>query len=217
MRGFGSQSRVMVLSVAVTSLWATLATAIPASAQALDPAVAEPPEAAWYVVGDVAGDDWPAALDRFAGFGDRLAIGDEGGRSVAVGLTFSNADAGRILSFSTPTPVLGEDSEDRFTFLVSGAYDWHTGTIVTPRFMAGVGVSYLDPSGGQNRVRSQGIPTVDLAPAAQLGIGAEVSISEAFDVNAEYRASVRGVSDSAGSDTGPQVDQKFMIGAKIRF
>ncbi|MFX4222275.1 MAG: hypothetical protein ACMVO3_15585 [Thalassobaculum sp.] len=217
MRFFWSQSRRMAIAVAAVSLGTTLATATPGLAQTRDSVAADPPAAEWYVVGNIGADDRSAGFNRFAGFDDRLAVGDESRRPVALGLTFSNAEADRTLSFTAPSPVLGDEAEDRFTFLVSGAYDWHTGTIVTPRFMAGVGVSYLDPNGAPTRLRSYGAPATDLAPAAQLGIGAEVSISEALDLNAEYRASVRGPADGSGSEIGPQVDQKFMIGAKIRF
>lgn len=175
-----------------------------------------PPPAQWYVVGDI-GASRPAGIDRFAGFDDRLTAGDVDRGSTALGLTFSNAESDRVLHFTAPSSVPGDQAEDRFTFLVSGAYDWHTGTIVTPRFMAGVGVSYLDLDGTPTRLRPDRSPLGDLAPAAQVGIGAEVSISGALDLNAEYRASMRGNADTGRSDLEPQLDQKFTIGARLRF
>lgn len=205
---------------AVAALVALFAAATPVSAQTALTDTASgtdgPPPAQWYVVGDVGGERL-AGIDRFAGFDDRLTAGDAVRGPIALGLTFSNAESDRTLRFTAPSSVPGEQAEDRFTFLVSGAYDWHTGTIVTPRFMAGVGVSYLDPDGVPTRLRPDGSPVGDLAPAAQVGIGAEVSISGALDLNAEYRASVRGSADTGRSDLDPQLDQKFMIGAKLRF
>jgi opacity protein-like surface antigen len=176
---------------------------------------ADAPPAAWYVVGnfDRSGHD---EIDGFVGFDDRRVLADEGAGGVGLGLTFSNAEADRTLNFTAPSTDLGGDSEDRFTFLVSGAYDWHTGTIVTPRFMAGVGVSYVDPNAVPTRLRQDGGAAGDMAPAMQVGIGADVSLSSALDLSAEYRASVRGGADP-GSQQEPQVDQKFMIGAKLRF
>lgn len=196
--------------------------AAPAGAQTLDTVPSlqtsknEPSAAAWYVVGDVDRAD-NDAVTGFAGFDDRLVIGDADRRRVALGLTFSNAEADRTLDFTAPSPVLDSDAEDRFTFLVSGAYDWHTGTIVTPRFMAGVGISYLDPSTAPTRMRQDGSPGTDVTPAMQVGIGADVAISGALGLSAEYRASVRGATEAGGAEQDPQVDQKFMIGAKLRF
>ena len=178
-------------------------------------AESETPPASWYVVGKFDGAP-RSEIDGFAGFGDRRVLADEGARGVGLGLTFSNAEADRTLRFTAPSTDLGGNAEDRFTFLVSGAYDWHTGTIVTPRFMAGVGVSYLDPNAVPTRLRQDGAGG-EMAPAMQVGIGADVSLSSALDLSAEYRASVRGAADPSGSEQDPQLDQKFMIGAKLRF
>ncbi|WP_281685205.1 hypothetical protein [Thalassobaculum salexigens] len=178
-------------------------------------AAKDAPPAAWYVVGNFDRDDH-TEIDRFVGFDDRRVLADEGTRGMGLGLTFSNAEAERTLSFTAPSTDLGGDAEDRFTFLVSGAYDWHTGTIVTPRFMAGVGVSYLDSNAVPTRLRQDGGAGGEMAPAMQVGIGADVSLSASLDLSAEYRASVRGAADS-GVEQEPQLDQKFMIGARLRF
>ncbi|WPZ33047.1 hypothetical protein T8K17_17585 [Thalassobaculum sp. OXR-137] len=201
---------------------AVLCLALPASAQTLTPdqtlatnqlpaGSVEPPSASWYVVGDFGRHD-PGALDFNGGFDDRQTFT---GGGVGLGVTFSNAEPDRTLSFTAPT--MEGEAEDRFTFLVSGAYDWHTGTIVTPRFMAGVGVSYLDPNGAPVRMRQEIGAGADMTPTAQVGFGADVSISNSLDLSAEYRASVRGAGDSGGAEQTPQVSQKFMIGAKLRF
>lgn len=173
------------------------------------------PPASWYVVGNVSRDG-QSDMDTFVGFDDRRVLADEGAGGVGLGLTFSNAEADRTLSFTAPSTDLGGDSADRFTFLVSGAYDWHTGTIVTPRFMAGVGISYLDPNTVPTKLRQDGGGVGEMAPAMQVGIGADVSLSDSLDLSAEYRASVRGAAD-AGAEQDPYLDQKFMIGAKLRF
>lgn len=196
-----------------------LASASLVHAQSADAPAGDDRTGAWYVVGDL-GEDMARGqsnLDGFAGFDDRLVVGEDERRRVTLGLTFSNAEADRTLSFTAPTPASDADGEDRFTFLVSGAYDWHTGTIVTPRFMAGVGISYLDPDVVPARIRQDGTGDGDLAPAMQVGIGADVAISGTLDLSAEYRASVRGATETGRAESDPQVDQKFMIGARIRF
>jgi len=211
---------IWIAALAVAAVWAPgVVDAQTVSSETLETSRAAQPPASWYVVGDIdrtTGLGAPSAIDAFAAFGDRLMVGDEERRRIALGLTFSNTEADRALTFTAPSPSLDGDAEDRFTFLVSGAYDWHTGTIVTPRFMAGVGVSYLDPDATPSRL-SDGHQGSDVTPAMQVGIGADVAVSGALDLSAEYRASVRGASDTNDTERDPQVDQKFMLGAKIRF
>lgn len=222
MSGIRFQEWHGMTTAAAAGVAAALLLATPVAAQTVDNAQAltiaapEAPAASWYVVGDIEHAEG-GGVEGFAGFDDRLVIGNEARRAVGLGLTFSNAEANRTLSFTAPSPVLQGDGEDRFTFLVSGAYDWHTGTIVTPRFMAGVGVSYLDPNTVPTRLRSEDAPGSDIAPAMQVGIGADVAISSSLDLSAEYRASVRGAAETGGVEQNPQLDQKFMIGAKLRF
>jgi opacity protein-like surface antigen len=175
------------------------------------------PAGAWYVVGDIEGQGARAPLDRFAGVDDRFGVDDAESPRVALGVTFSNGAADRVMDFTAPSPTEGEDIEDRFTFLVSGAYDWHTGTMVTPRFMAGVGLSYLDPTANGTRIRQDDADRSNVAPAMQLGIGADVTISNSLDLSAEYRASFRGGVEYGGAERDQQLDQKFVLGAKIRF
>lgn len=233
MSGSRVQHRLWSSAVSVAAVSATLCLATPADAQTLTPsqtlsstpasdgstsaaAAMNAPPAAWYVVGNFDRQNH-SEMDGFVGFDDRHVLADEGARGVGLGLTFSNAQAERTLRFTAPSTDMGGDSEDRFTFLVSGAYDWHTGTIVTPRFMAGVGVSYLDPNAVPTRLRQDSGAGGEMAPAMHVGIGADVSVSSSFDLSAEYRASVRGATDPGGTEPEPQVDQKFMIGAKLRF
>lgn len=233
MSGSRVQHRRRTSAASVAAVAALLCLALPAGAQTLTPSQAlsstpvpaspgnasvatDAQPAAWYVVGNF-DREAHSEIDGFVGFDDRHVLADEGQRGVGLGLTFSNAEADRTLRFTAPSTDLGGGSEDRFTFLVSGAYDWHTGTIVTPRFMAGVGVSYLDPNGVPTRLRQDGGPGGEMTPAAQVGIGADVSVSSALDFSAEYRASVRGAADPGNPEQDPQVDQKFMIGAKLRF
>lgn len=191
-----------------------------ASAQTLDstpsltdvPRTDDPrtPAGSWYVVGN-------GTVDRFAGFHDRFALGETERQRVSLGLTFSNGGAGRAFDFTASAPGDDRTGDDRFTFLVSGAYDWHTGTIVTPRFMAGVGVSYLNLETGAAGVRQDTDGGQDVAPAMQVGFGADVAISSSLDLSAEYRASYRGAGDNSSAERETQIDQKFMLGAKIRF
>ena len=223
MSGSRIQHRDWTSVASAAAVTVVLCLALPASAQTLTPAqsltatpaptveAAEGPTAAWYVVGGF-GRNESGTMDFGNGFDDRSVLPGVG---TGLGVTFSNADPDQTLSFTAP--AMDGESEDRFTFLVSGAYDWHTGTIVTPRFMAGVGVSYLDPNPVPMRLR-QGVGAgSDMTPAAQVGIGADVSISTSLDLSAEYRASVRGATDTGGVEQDPQVSQKFMLGAKIRF
>lgn len=229
MSGSRVQYRLRTTAAGAVAVAALLCLTMPAGSQTLTPsqtlsntpapgtaaASSDTPPAAWYVVGSFDRDS-QSDIDGFVGFDDRHVLADEGAGGVGLGLTFSNAEPDRTLSFTAPSTDLGGDAEDRFTFLVSGAYDWHTGTIVTPRFMAGVGVSYLDPNAVPTRLRQDGGAGGEMAPAMQVGIGADVSLSSSLDLSAEYRASVRGAAEP-GADPEPQVDQKFMIGAKLRF
>ena len=190
---------------------AVLLTGVAASATAQ---TQQDTEAAWYVVGDV-DTRFAAPSDRLDPYSDRLVTGQNEER-VALGLTLTNR-AADSLNLVAPTPAPSQASGDRFTFLVSGAYDWHTGTIVTPRLMAGVGLSYLGTDPMTFRPPASTSDRSDLAPAMQLGIGADVAVTGSLDLSAEYRAFYRGGAEVGGTERDPQIDQKFMLGAKIRF
>ncbi len=202
--GFGVAMAALAVFVAFS--------AAPLAAAALDSGDKQP---AWYVVGDI--DHRGAAVaDVSGGYADRMAPGDDV-EQVSLGLTLTNATTSHPLGFGSQAPGAGPDDQDRFTFLVSGAYDWQTGTIVTPRFMAGVGLSYYDadaPSGRNVSALSDG---GEMAPAMHLGLGADFAITGSLGLSAEYRAFYRGATEVGGTERDPQIDQKFMLGAKIRF
>jgi len=181
-----------------------------ASMIASAPAVAdsEPSKPTWYIVGGQA--------DAPSGDGDRVGLGGEA-RHVDFGLAFSNAPGTNLIQFATGRATARDERGDGYTFLISGAYDFHTGTLVTPRILAGAGFSYFDPASA--RIRAATDPTVGegLAPTMHIGFGADFDIGAHWAVSAEYRASYQGETQGEGRLGEARLDQKFTLGAKLRF
>lgn len=189
---------IIVTSAAIVAVMAT-------SVQAADEKSL--PESTWYVVGD--------RLDRAALGEDRLTA-DALTQRVQLGLTYSNTPGTDVLAV-TASPGTGiVDETTGYSFLVAGAYDWRTGSIVTPRIMAGVGFSYLDQGRPGDRVAASSVRD-DLAPTFQLGFGANFDVGDSWGFTAEYQAFYRGATELEGRLGDPEVSQKFMLGAKVRF
>lgn len=162
----------------------------------------------WYIVG---GPEEIGTTDV-----DRLAAMQRPPR-IDFGLTFSRVAAGDIISFTSgPTPPRPEGSGG-YAFLVSGAYDFETGTLVTPRIVGGVGVSYLP--NGSTSVLAENNPTTrqDMTPTAHIGFGADFDLGDTWAVSAEYRALYLGETEREGRLNESRLDQKFTVGARIRF
>lgn len=190
---------------ALAALVAGLAVCLPGAASAGE---ASSESATWYIVG--------GPEETEATYGNRLALAQRQSR-VDLGLTFSRVAAGDIISFTSgPTPPRSESSGG-YAFLVSGAYDFETGTLVTPRIVGGVGVSYL-PNGSPGALAGHD-PTArqDMTPTAHIGFGAGFDLGDTWAVSAEYRALYLGETEREGRLTESRLDQKFTVGAKIRF
>lgn len=165
------------------------------------------PESTWYVVGD--------RFDRTALGEDRLTA-DALTQRVQLGLTYSNTPGTDVLAV-TASPSTGVvDEITGYSFLVAGAYDWRTGSIITPRIMAGVGFSYLDQGRPSDRVATSGVRD-DVAPTLQVGFGADFDVGDSWGFTAEYQAFYRGATELEGRLNDSEVSQKFVLGAKIRF
>lgn len=164
-------------------------------------------QSSWYIVGD--------RINGSAVGDDRLTA-DAFTRRVQLGLTYSNTSGTDILSVTAPSSVMVADETTGYSFLVSGAYDWRTSSIVTPRVMAGIGFSYLDQGRPNDRTAVAGSRD-DVAPTLQLGLGADVEMSSSWDFTAEYRAFYRGSTELDGYLGESEMSQKFLLGAKIRF
>lgn len=167
-----------------------------------------PDSATWYVVGG------PESAPN--GFGNRAA--DEAHPSkVDFGLTFSRISPRDIITFTSGPTKPQLERAGGYSFLVSGAYDFETGTLVTPRIIGGIGVSYLgDTEAG---AASDSDPTIrrDMAPTALIGFGADFDLGDTWAVSAEYRAMYLGETEREGRLGESRLDQKFTVGAKIRF
>ncbi len=181
---------------------------VASAAFADEPAQTRSDSATWYVVGGPEADT-PARTYR-----ERSPDGQRSSR-VDVGVTLSRLSPADIMTF-TAGPAAAERTGS-YAFLVSGAYDFDTGTLVTPRILGGVGVSYLgaDRAGGF----SAGDPTArqDMAPTAQIGFGANFDLGDNWALSAEYRAQYLGETERPGSLGESRLDQKFTVGARIRF
>ncbi|GHD48580.1 hypothetical protein GCM10017083_19830 [Thalassobaculum fulvum] len=167
-----------------------------------------PDTASWYIVGG------PEAAP--AGFGGRA--GDEGRPSrVDFGVTFSRISPRDIITFTAGPTKPQPERSGGYSFLVSGAYDFETGTLVTPRIVGGIGVSYLGDTPGGASSGSDPTARQDVAPTALIGFGADFDLGDTWAVSAEYRAMYLGETERDGRLGESRLDQKFTVGAKIRF
>ncbi len=172
----------------------------------------EPKPAAdeWYVVGGA--DDSPKT------FRDYLTFDPRAGR-VDFGVVFSQVSGNEMMAFTSgPTSPRSERLDDR-ALMVSGTYDFQTGTMVTPRIVGGVGVSYLGLGGAASGALGTVDPSVrdEMAATAHIGFGADFDLGDSWAVSAAYQAMFVGENDREGRLGESRLDQKFVVGAKVRF
>ena len=165
------------------------------------------PAATWYIVGGP--EDGPAVR------GDRLGL-DSRPRA-DFGVTFSGVSAGDVITFTSGATSPGAEHDDRYSFLVSGAYDFETGTMVTPRIVGGVGLSYLGAGAAGRLTDADPTARSDMAPTARIGLGADFELGNYLAVSAEYSAMYLGETEREGRLGESRLDQKFTVGAKVRF
>lgn len=184
------------------------------AALALEP-LSDADPAPWYVVGNVWG---PVGGEKAAAGAedDRLVVDDLMSRQLRIDFNYGAGEQPSVLSFSEDGRIGGLGT-GAYTLMFSGSYDVRTGTAITPRISAGVGVaSRFDGVGlgipGQDPSRAD-----DMAPAFQLGLGADYAVSDNWAFSAEYRAFYEGASETEAGPVDPRVSQQFTVGAKIRF
>ncbi len=164
--------------------------------------------ATWYIVGGP--EDVPS------NYGDKLAIGSRPAR-IDFGVTFARTPSRDLVNFTSGPTSPRSEGDAGYAFLVSGAYGIETGTLVTPRIVGGIGVSSLGIR--PDRAPGDGDPTTrqEMAPTALIGFGADFDLGDSWALSAEYRAMYLGETEQDGRLTESRLDQKFVVGAKIRF
>gem|GEM_PF-737695 len=203
-----AQPHRLMFQVALAAFFTGVIAGVPNLALADKAASASSDTTIWYIVGGPEGAP--------ANYGDRLTAVSRPSR-VDVGVTLSRLSPADVIAFTSGSTSPGAERAGGYAFLVSGAYDFDTGTLVTPRIVGGVGVSYL---GAERRSSSgTGDPTADqdMAPTAQIGFGADFDLGDTWALSAEYRAMYLGETERPGSLGESRLDQKFTVGAKIRF
>ena len=163
--------------------------------------------ATWYIVG---------GTEEVPEFGVPVG-GNPPGFRADLSVTFSRVSAGDVIPFTsgaTSPRAVGGDGQ---AFVVSGSYDFQTGTLVTPRIVGGVGLNYSGSQFGGGAAASDPTDRGGVAPTAHIGFGADFDLGNTLAVSAEYRAFYLGESEAAGQLGESRLDQKFTVGAKIRF
>ena len=162
--------------------------------------------ATWYIVG---------GAEELPEFG---VPSDDSSRFRAdLSVTFSRITASDVIPFtsgSTSPRAVGGDGQ---AFVVSGSYGFRTGTLVTPRIVGGVGLNYSGTQLPDGVGTSDPTDSGSVAPTAHIGFGADFDLGNNWALSAEYRAFYLGESESAGKLGESRLDQKFTVGAKIRF
>lgn len=176
------------------------------------------PAATWYIVG---GAEHGAAVSGEGVGRDSRPRGVDFGITVA-GVTFSGASyagiaAGDVITFTSGATSPGVDEPDGYSFLVSGTYDFETGTLVTPRIVGGVGVSSVGAGAAGRLAPTDPTARSDMTPTARIGFGADFDLGDYWAVSAEYSAMYLGESEREGRLGESRLDQKFTVGAKVRF
>lgn len=123
---------------------------------------------------------------------------------------------GDMMTFTPGSVVPSGQPGEGYSLLLSGSYGFETGTLVTPRVMGGLGVSYPGGAAGG----TAGIdPTVTpgMTPTARIGFGADFDLGGPWGFSAEYSATYLGEAERQGQPSESRVDQKFTVGAKVRF
>lgn len=196
----GSDNRA-IARLLIGALCVPMLIAAPAMA---DEHLAEP--ATWYIVG---------GAEELPEFG---VPSDDSPRFRAdLSVTFSRITASDVIPFtsgSTSPRAVGGDGQ---AFVVSGSYDFRTGTLVTPRIVGGVGLNYSGTQLPDGVGTSDPTDSGSVAPTAHIGFGADFDLGNTWALSAEYRAFYLGESEAAGKLGESRLDQKFTVGAKIRF
>lgn len=156
----------------------------------------------WYVVGGPDGEAAPknrgSALDLIL-------------RHVDVDVSRARLTSNAPIAFTSgaTSPL-----SDGYAFFVTGVYDFDTGTLVTPRIVGGIGVGYRGAAafGAEDPTSAE-----MMSPGAQIGVGADFDLGDNWAVSAEYRAMYLGETERDGRIGESLLDQKFTVGAKIRF
>ncbi|HEY9568221.1 MAG TPA: hypothetical protein VIR38_09030 [Thalassobaculum sp.] len=161
--------------------------------------------ATWYIVG---------GPDGRAG-GRRAEAGSQQPRA-DFGLTFSGLAAHDAITFTSGASSPRAE-ENGYSFLVSGAYDFATGTLVTPRIIGELGLSYLAAGAAGRLAGSDPTVPLEVAPTARIGFGADFDLGDYWAVSAEYSAMYLGETEGEGRLGESRLDQKFTVGAKVRF
>jgi len=180
---------------------------------ALDPGLNAPTgedAPSWYVVGDI-GEEPP--LDETD---DRLSVDALMSQRLEIDFNLGRGDRANVVTLSNGVGTDGA-ALGTYTMMLTGSYDVATGTPVTPRITAGVGMSTLDGTAGVGLPQQDPTNSRDVAPAFQFGVGADYAVSDNWDFTAEYRAFYQGAGERESGPVDPQVSQRFTIGAKIRF
>lgn len=167
-----------------------------------------PDSATWYIVG--------GPEDTRTTYGDRFSMAPSPSR-VDFGVTFSRVAPGDVITFTSGPTSPRSERAGGYAFLVSGAYDFETGTLVTPRIVGGVGVSYLGSEVANTPADSDPTAGEDMTPTAHIGFAADFDLGDTWAVSAEYRAMYLGETERPGPLGESRLDQKFTVGAKIRF
>jgi outer membrane autotransporter protein len=149
-----------------------------------------------------------------------LQVDDLMSRRLSIDFNYGGRGAANVLSITEGSGI-GSSASGRETgeyeLMVSGSYDMRNGTAITPRISAGVGMSSHRDGGGLGVPSADPSRAADIAPALELGLGADYAVSESWGFSAEYRAFYHGASDTEAGQIDPQISQRFTIGAKIRF
>lgn len=194
---FGCRRGVEGGDVAARSYRSLLWPAIAAAAACCGPALADDavPGARWYIVGGPEAAAAGTTPDRRARADFGITVGDM--------ITFTAGDA-----------AADADPADGYALLVSGSYDFETGTLVTPRIVGGVGVA---APGAGRLAGTDPTATPGMAPTARIGFGADFDLGGIWGLSAEYSATYLGDSGQQGQLSESRLDQKFTVGAKVRF
>ena len=163
---------------------------------------------AWYVIGGY--DDNAKSYREYLNFGLRASGAD-------FGVVFSQVTGNGVMPFTSGATSPRADRVDGQALMVSGTYDFETGTIVTPRIVGGLGVSYLGLGAGGAMATADPTIAEPMAPTAHIGFGADFDLGDTWAVSASYQAMYVGENDREGRLGESRLDKKFVVGAKVRF
>lgn len=171
----------------------------------------------WYFIGD--SDSPLARLD------ERLRdpfltseIADAGAPRYEFVLTLSDDSDPDRLRFTSGQSYGISGRSEMYTFLLNRSFDFVNDSPITPHFMAGLGMTYIDDLGVANLAQRSGRGNAAWKPAMQFGVGASYDISSSWALTAQYRAFFVGTDAFVTDDQRDGLfSQDFMIGARLRF